>query len=104
MAQIILSAFVDQNLKNLIEILYKKEYFGFKESAYGYVNKIYDFIYTIPDQATRLCKNPQYGKHYAVFKMNSTTTYYITFDFEGEFYLIKNIFNNHGEEYPKYIK
>jgi len=104
MAQIILSALVDENLKTLIDVLYQKGYFGFKESAYEYVNKIYDFIYTVPEHAARPCKDSKYGKHYVVFKMNSTTTYYITFDFEGEFYLIKNIFNNHSQEYPRYIK
>lgn len=35
--------------------------------------------------------------------MNDKTNYYITFDFQNEYYLIRNIFNNHEEGYPKYI-
>lgn len=31
-------------LENLIQILFKKEYFGFEDSAQNYVSKIYDFI------------------------------------------------------------
>jgi hypothetical protein len=104
MARIILTAFVDNKLKSLIEVLYLKGYFGFKVSAYDYVNKLYDFIDTVPEQVVRPCKNAKYGKYYVVFKMNSSTTYYITFDFSDDLYLIKNVFNNHGEEYPTFIK
>ena len=32
-------------LENLVLQLYNKEYFGFKETAKEYVNKILDFIY-----------------------------------------------------------
>jgi len=40
---------VSDYLDKLIFVLYENEYFGFKESAKDYVQKIYDFIeYNLP--------------------------------------------------------
>ena len=104
MEEIILTDNIDKKLKKLIEILYNKNYFAIKENAQKYVFKIYTFIYTIPNQPLHYCINVKYGKYYAIFKINNNTTYYITYDFENAFYLIKNIFNNHEKEYTIFIK
>jgi len=104
MEQIILTDYIDRKLKELIEILYQKEYFGFKSSSVNYVNKIYDFISNISSKRKYNCKNTKYEKKYVILKMNSTTTYFITFDFEGDLFIVKNIFNNHEMGYSNYIK
>lgn len=104
MAEVILSNFVDDKLDNLIDILFQKEYFGFRSDAKIYVDALYTFIYTIPQQKRHICKNPKHGFYYCRYKQNHNTTWYITFDTENEIYLVKNIFNNHTLDYPVFIK
>ena len=41
MEEIVLSRFADNFLQDLIDILYEKEYFGFRADAKMYVDKIY---------------------------------------------------------------
>lgn len=104
MEKIKVTTFLIGKLNRLVTVLYKKEYFGFLSTSEKYVAKIYTFIYTIPSLPMRYCTNNNYGKYYAICKMNANTTYYITYDFENEFYLVKNIFSNHEKEYALFIK
>ena len=90
-------------LNSLVDILYYKEYFGFRDSAKDYVNAIYDFIYTIPTLKHRQTKNKKHGGYYCRYKPNKNTTWYITFDIEDDLYLIKDITNNHSKDYPRFI-
>ena len=90
-------------LNDLVDRLFLAEYFGFKETAHDYVEDIKTFIYSIPHQKSKLCNNKKYGAYYSKYKRNQQTTWYIIFDTEDDFYLIKYITNNHAEDYPKLI-
>ena len=88
-------------LDELIEILYRKEYFGFIESAEIYVANIYEFIETSIDRFPPKESPVQlqyYGKQYIFFKINAQTTWYIFFESEANNYLITHITNNHSKE------
>lgn len=92
-------------LDNLVKILYKKEYFGFIESAEEYVSEIYDSVlgnlrlenYKIaPKELKHL------GSKYIFYKANSRTVWYLFFESKEEKYLITGIINSHSEE-AKYL-
>ena len=87
-------------LNELIQTLYEEEYFGFIESAQEYIDKIIDFIYTIPTQRQRLTKNKIYGNYYCTYKHNNKTSWYIFFDKEDDIFLATFITNNHTSLYP----
>ena len=103
MEKIIISDSVKYDLDNLIKLLYKEEYFGFLDSAEDYVNNILTFIYSIPNLRFKETKNKNFGQYYCSYKHSRNTTWYATFDYENETYLIKNIANNHSKEYAKFI-
>ena len=104
MEKVIISPLVIDKLESLILILFEEEYFGFMESAIDYVDSIYDFILTVPSLKKKRTKNIKYGEWYCSYKANHKTTYFITFDYEGDLYLIKNITNNHNPDYPAFIR
>ena len=104
MEKVIISPFVVNKLESLILVLFENEYFGFMESAMDYVDNIYDFILSIPSQKKKRTKKTKFGNWYCSYKANSKTTYFITFDYENDVYLIKNITNNHSRDYPAFIK
>jgi aromatic ring-opening dioxygenase LigB subunit len=70
-------------LDDLVYILYKKEYFGFIETAEEYVSKIYD---AVPEKIKHKIhkSTPQklqyLGSHYIFFKANARTTWYVFFE------------------------
>ena len=73
---------VRQYLKELQEILFEKEYFGFEEAAVQYVRDlIFDIEETLPIRASK--EAPAYfnryggGMRYAVFRNNRHTQRYI---------------------------
>jgi hypothetical protein len=101
--KVIISPLVVDKLESLILVLFEKEYFGFIESAMEYVDNIYDFILTIPSQKKKRAKKSKFGNWYCSYKANKNTTYFISFDYEGDVYLIKNITNNHSRDYPAFI-
>ncbi len=103
MEKIVLLPEVINRLNELINILYTKEYFGFIESSFSYVDNIYDFIYTVPTLPCKETSNQKFGKFYCSYKVNRNTTWYITFDKEDERYIVQYITNNHTEEYPYFI-
>ncbi len=88
-------------LDSLVYILYKKEYFGFIESADVYIDKIYEFIEesieTFPPKKTpKELKN--FGQNYIFYKSTQRTTWYIFFEKFNNNYLITNILNSNSEE------
>ncbi len=103
MEEVILLPSVKDKLKNLVFVLYEKEYFSFIENAENYVIAIYDFIYTIPSLKRRRTKNKKHGEYYCKYKPNKKTTWYITFDTEDDIYLVRNITNNHSKDYTRFI-
>ena len=95
---------VREYAKDLIHILYEKDYFGFEEAARQYVDElIFDIRRSLPAKLHK--KAPvyfdQYGKgmKYAVFRKNRNTSWYVFFtqyDQRGEIiYLVRFIANNH---------
>ncbi len=104
MGKIIISPIVEKKLYKLVDALFENEYFGFLENAITYKDKIVYFINSIPSLKKKKTKNTKYGKWYCSYKPNRNTTYFITFDYEDNIYLIKNIFNNHGRAYPAFIR
>ena len=95
---------VRQYLRELVEILYEKGYFGFEESAIRYVRElIFDIRDTLPK---RLAKEApprfnRYGEHlyYATFRKSKATQWNVFFSryrVNGEIhYLVRYISNNH---------
>ena len=95
---------VRQYLRELVEILYEKGYFGFEESAIRYVRElIFDIRDTLPTRPAK--KAPprfnRYGEHlyYATFRKSKATQWYVFFTryrVNGEIhYLVRYISNNH---------
>jgi hypothetical protein len=88
-------------LDDLVEILYRKEYFEFIESAKMYVSNIYYFIrdnikdFSSKESPTEL---QNLGSNYIFYKSNSRTTWYIFFEQSNSDYLITYIINNHCQE------
>lgn len=99
--EVIFAPSVISFLDDLVVILYKKEYFGFIESAEKYVDDIYD---AVPE---RIKKSPHkktpklikyLGSEYIFYKSNARTTWYVFFEKRNQNYLITVIINNYSEE------
>lgn len=96
--EVIFTSDVIRYLDDLVVVLYKKEYFGFLESAEEYVSAIYD---AVPERIKKTTskKTPivlQYlGSYYIFYKTNSRTTWYIFFEKSNQNYLITGILNNY---------
>ena len=103
MEKIVISAKARMMLDELVEILYNEDYFSHKTTAQDYVNNIYDFILTIPALRHKPNRNTFYGTYYCKYKHNNKTSWYFLFDVEDEYYLIKNITNNHSQDYVRFI-
>lgn len=97
---------VREYLKELIHILYEKEYFGYEESAIEYVESLFEDIKVTLPQRIRKPAPPyfsRYGKdmYYASFRKNKNTQWYVFFtvyvDRENteQTYLIRYVSNNH---------
>lgn len=104
MEQIIIFEKVRTQLRNISKKLHSKKYFGTLALSDAYVLTLIDFINDIPTATHRRTKNPKHGAYYCTYKHNSKTSWYISFDIEGDLYNIKNITNNHSADYPKYIR
>lgn len=99
--EVVFTPSVISYLDDLVLILYKKEYFGFIESAEEYVDDIYD---AVPE---KIRKSPHkktskslkhLGSEYVFYKPNARTTWYIFFEKSNQNYLITGILNNYSEE------
>ena len=93
-------------IENLVQILYEKGYFSYREDARKYVDDLYTSIETtLPAHLHKPAPRyyDKYGKYmyYAVFKKNKRTSWYVFFSkytVSGEtVYLIRYIGNNHTE-------
>ena len=104
MAQVKTDDSVVLKLVELVFVLVDKGYFTYFENAIPYVQGIRNFINELPSHRKRTTKNNRYGQYYCTYKPNKRTLYYITFDIEDDFYLVKNIFTNHTKDYPFYIE
>lgn len=94
---------VTEFLIQLTTILFEKEYFSFKSSAYEYVDRIFDFIIYelkyLPPKKTPGKLN-YLGEFYNYFTANDNTSWYIFFDYDksSNIYLVKEVRNNHQPE------
>lgn len=99
--QVIYSKDVSSFLNELIDILYEKEYFGFKESAYEYVDWLFEQIETSIHRKIRKPAPVYFAKYasnlsYVSYKRNSNTTWYVFFkEYENTYYVFY-IGNNHS--------
>lgn len=95
---------VRKYLKELIQILYEKEYFGFEAYAQKYVEDLFhDILTNLPYKLKKPA--PSYFKRYgtkmlyATFRKNKTTQWYVFFNVyrkKGEtIFVIRYISNNH---------
>lgn len=95
---------VREYFRELAEILYKKHYFGFEDTAIQYAEDLFN---DIADTLTTRIKKPapayfdRYGTgmFYTVFKKNKHTQWYVFFNMYAEngdvLYLVRYITNNH---------
>ncbi|MFC6097036.1 hypothetical protein ACFPVY_10310 [Flavobacterium qiangtangense] len=103
--EVIFTPSVISYLDDLVKILYKKEYFGFIESAEDYVFQIYD---SVPEnlKANNYKPSPKelkhFGSKYIFYKANSRTFWYIFFENKNEKYIITGILNSHSKD-AKYL-
>jgi len=91
-------------LEWLAQLLYEKDYFGFRESAKRYVAELFHDVKTrLPWRVHRPAPKyfDRYGKNmeYAVFKKSKRTQWYIFFrvylENGEEIYQVRYIANNH---------
>lgn len=104
MAEIIILPLVKAKQNELLLVLFDAKYFATDENAHSYVDEISNFIQTIPDLRHRPTKNKKYGAWYCEYKPNKRTSWFITFDKQGERYVVKNLINNHTKDYPAFIR
>jgi hypothetical protein len=95
---------VNTLLGNLVETLIDEGYFVENIRAIAYVQEIYTFIRTIPQQRQHNTTSTEKGTYYSLFKINRRTTWYVLYDIDssGDF-LVRHMMNNHSADYPLYI-
>lgn len=96
---------VEDYLFELIEILYEKAYFSYKENATKYVIQLVENIETtihLRQKHVSPKKLKMYGDFYKQFRMNKKTTWYAFYCTDGFDYVITHITNNHTKE-SKYL-
>lgn len=92
---------VAEYLNKLVDILHDKEYFGFKEFAYDYVDWIFEQIESsihrkVKKPAPKYFEKYGLGLSYVVYKRNSNTSWYVFFLKQEDTYMIFYIGNNHN--------
>ena len=101
MEKVIFENAVLEYFDDLVYSLFKKEYFGFAESAQNYTDKIVDFVISsiskFPHKKTP-GKLRYLGSNYIFYKANTRTTWYIFFEKRDHNYLITTIINNNSSE------
>lgn len=96
----------ENEIDELLRVLFLNNYFGFEDSAFKYVEKIYDFIkvnISKPISRNTPKKLQKFGKKFLKYKANNQTYWYIFFDQKGSQILINHIFNNHSQDFPDLI-
>ena len=94
------------SIEQLIQILFDKDYFGFKIDCHHYADKIYDFVensINFPISKNSPVKFQKHGKKYLKYAANKRTTWYIFFDQKGNQFLVNHILNNHFQEFPELL-
>ena len=91
---------VIEYLNELVNILYEQNYFGYKESAYDYVDWILDNVkQDISKTPAKIAPKyfDKFGKNlsYIRLKRNAQTTWYVFFHYEDDMYYIRYIGNSH---------
>jgi hypothetical protein len=99
MGEVNIDSNLEDKLYNLVFTLHGKDYFGFIDGAFDYVDKIIEFIYSIPSQKYKTTYNKKFGAYYTSFKANTNTTWYIIFDKQDNRYFVNEITNNHCADY-----
>ena len=101
--KVVVKQSVETYLLELIETLFEKKYFSYKQNAIEYVDKITNFIekklvYSHKRKAP--LSFHKYGKdlYYVVYKANQNTYWYIYFAVINDVYLICHIRNNYSFE------
>ena len=93
-------------LEDLVDILFEKEYFGFKEDAKIYVNEIVQYV-NHHNFETGIKKTPdshkKFGKYYLKYKANNRTFWYIFFDRKENRFLVNHILNNHSKNFTELL-
>lgn len=89
-------------MKDLVTVLYEKDYFGFEDAALNYVSNIQNFIENNINTVS-FHPAPSYfskyksGMKYISYQANKRTTWYIFFKQIENRFLIYYITNNHFE-------
>ncbi|MCW3789710.1 hypothetical protein [Plebeiibacterium sediminum] len=95
---------VREYLKELSQVLYENEYFGFEESAIKYVEDLFkDIETTLHRRQKRQAPSyfDRFGKNmfYATFKRSKNTQWFVFFTIYEKnnelIYLVRHITNNH---------
>jgi len=103
--KIVFSPKVEDYLFELIEILYDKDYFGFKESAISYVKELIQNIQENISTSPKKIAPPYFDKYgdnlyYTSFRRNKATQWFVFFSTYSEndeiIYMINYISNNHS--------
>lgn len=103
MKVIILPEVIDYFLE-LASIFYEKGYFGFEENAIQYTRELFEDIRdNLPNKHKKVAPRyfDKYGKgmHYAIFKRNKNTSWYVFFNIyhtkEETAYFVRYVSNNH---------
>lgn len=103
---IIYSEEFHNSIENLIEILFKDEYFGFKSDCHIYAQKIYDFVdlnIQKPIAKTSPLKFCKHGRKFIKYKANHKTFWYIFFDEKDGNFIVNYILNNHSNDFPELL-
>jgi len=98
--EVVYSAETKKYLRDLVHLLFRKGYFGFRKDAKNYVDKMTLFIEeNISDYPAKI--SPQefksFGERYIIYKANQQTSWYIFFSQEEQYFFIKFITNNHTD-------
>ncbi|HNL17562.1 MAG TPA: hypothetical protein PKJ74_11135 [Chitinophagales bacterium] len=89
-------------MKDLVTVLYEKDYFGFEDSALDYVFKLRKFVDNHINKITHHPAPSYFSKYksgmkYISYQANKRTTWYIFFKQIENRFLIYYITNNHFE-------
>lgn len=92
---------ISEFLNDLGLLLLEKEYFGFEESAFEYIQKIITYAENkIPEvnHKTTPFLLKRLGTYYISYQVSSGTTWYIFFIKNQKRFIVTGILNNHQPE------
>lgn len=94
------------SIEELIQVLFDKDYFGFKIDCHHYADKIYEFVennINFPISKNSPAKFQKDGMKYLRYKANNQTFWYIFFDQKDNKFLVNHILNNHSQDFLELI-